>query len=105
MKQEVQAIQEAISEFTRWQLVVLGALIVLGGLYIWQMNISATRGFLMHDLERDIHSLSIENERAQLEVARLQSVESVSNRVQMLGLTKVETIDYIQTGDSTFALR
>lgn len=77
---------------------------VLGVLYIWQVNVSATQGFAMRDLEEAIDDLQLENERYGMEVARLQSIDSVTARVQMLGLTKVEQVEYLTIGEPTVAI-
>lgn len=80
------------------------AIIAFGVAYIWQVNEAATRGFAMRDLEREVKALQQDNDRMQMEVARLRSVASVSNRVQMLGLTKVQNIEYVSGGESVVAL-
>lgn len=74
-------------------------------LYIWQVNVSATHGYAMRDLENDITDVRHQNERLQFEVSRLQSVDSVTNRVQMLGLTKIDSVNYVTVGgDSSVAI-
>lgn len=78
--------------------------VTLGVLYIWQVNVAATRGFTMRDLEQGIHSLELENDRLSMEVARLQSIDSVTNRIQMLGLRPVQTIEYVTPGVGSVAI-
>jgi len=104
MSQAYAQVKEFVSNCRPWQIAVLSCTIVLGLLYVWQVNISATRGFTMRDLERDIHALSLDQERYQLEVARLQSIESVTTRVQMLGLTKVDRVDFIEVSEPAVAI-
>ncbi len=84
--------------------VLLISNIMLLGLYIWNVNAVSTAGFTMRDLGSDIDDLSTELVRLDLDVARLQSIDSVTTRVQMLGLTKVENIEYLQTGVSNVAI-
>ncbi len=79
--------------------------IIFAFLYIWQVNISATHGYAMRDLENDITEARHRDERLQYEVSRLQSVDSVTNRVQMLGLTKIDNVNYVTVGgDSSVAM-
>ncbi len=78
--------------------------IMLGVLYIWQVNMAATTGYTMRDLESSIHALEIEQERLDLQVAQLQSVDSVTERVQMLGLTEVKMIQYLTPGGGSVAI-
>lgn len=72
-------------------------------LYVWQVNISSTAGFAMRDIEREIVELERDNERLNVRIAELQSVESVSRRLRMLGLQPVREITYLTTS-STVAL-
>lgn len=80
------------------------ATVVLGVLYIWQVNMSATRGFAMRDLEQGIEDLTMENDRLSMDVARLQSIESVTTRMKMLGLVEVSTIEYVTPGSGSVAI-
>ena len=80
------------------------ATMTLGVLYIWQVNMAATAGYALRDLETEIEEYITEQDKLELEVARLQSVNSVTQRVQMLGLTEVERIEYIQDGGGIVAI-
>ncbi len=83
-------------ESTYWlKILLFVATLIIGCLYIWQVNITATRGFAMRDLEEQIEILTMENQRLDMEVARLQSVDSVTARVQMLGLKKLTDVIYV----------
>ncbi len=104
MRERLQTIQLFLQDRSWIQLAVLAVTIVIGVLYIWQVNLSATRGFAMRDLDRQVEDMGIQNERNLLEVARLRSVDSVSKRVQMLGLVEVDVADYIDAGDSAVAV-
>ena len=84
--------------------LLLVGTVVLGILYIWQVNVAATSGYTMRDLESSIHELELQQERYDLQVAQLQSVDSVSERVRMLGLTKVKAIHYFTPGVGSVAL-
>ncbi|MFH1631973.1 MAG: hypothetical protein ABIA47_03080, partial [bacterium] len=64
-----------LKEASWLQTFCLVTTILLGVLYIWQVNVSATRGFTMRDLESSIHDLQLENERLSMEASRLQSID------------------------------
>lgn len=83
---------------------LVAATVVLGVLYIWQVNMAATRGFAMRDLEQGIEELTLENDRLAMDVARLQSIESVTTRMKMLGLVQVSTIEYVTPGSGSVAI-
>ena len=77
--------------------------VTIGASYIWQVNVAATSGYTMRDLEREIATLEHDNERLELEVSRLQSVDSVTTRMQMLGLVEVNDVRYVDVSDTSFA--
>lgn len=88
------------------QYCLIGLCVLFATLYIWQINVSATHGYVIGDLQTSIDNIENENERLQFEVSRLQSVDSVTTRVQMLGLVKVQNIRYVKIGeDSVVAIR
>jgi len=86
------------------QICLFAVTVVLGISYIWQVNVAATRGFTMRDLESDIHDLQLENERLSMEASRLQSIDSVSTRIQMLGMNKVNRVEYLTPGEGVVAI-
>ncbi len=101
MKRGVEKPKTAVLKQTNWLHIFLFALTILVGLlYIWQVNISATRGFAMRDLDQEIDSIKLDNDRLQMEVAKLQSIDSVTTRVQMLGLVELSQIDYVNTSSA-----
>jgi len=84
--------------------VLVAGSVAIGVLYIWQVNMAATRGFAMRDLEQGIEEMEIENARLQMEVTNLRSIASVTNRMKMLGLTPVQTIEYVNPGVGSVAI-
>ena len=102
--QNIKNAKIAVKEANWLKVLLFATTLIIGVLYIWQVNVSATRGFAMRDLDREIETLGTENDRLQMEVANLQSIDSVTTRVQMLGLVKVNSIDYVDAS-SAVALR
>jgi cell division protein FtsL len=98
---EKTAVLKSANWFTT--LIVVVAM-VLGVLYIWQVNIAATRGFTMRDLDQEIAKLSQENERLQVQITKLQSVDSVATRMQMLGLRDIGSIEYVDSEGGSVAI-
>ncbi len=81
------------------------SLVLLVGLgYVAQVNHSATQGYRIRDLENDIASLRIQNEQLDYQVAQLQSVESVTKRLKMLGLVETNTTQYVSLATPSVAL-
>ena len=86
---------------TKWfGYCLLACVAIVGALYIWQVNMSATHGYAVRDMERNITHLEHENEQLQQQVSSLRSVDSVMTRVQMLGLVRVDDVRYVNPDDS-----
>lgn len=84
-------------------LMILTLLLLVG--YILQVNKASTAGYAMRDLDRSIEHLQLENQRLNMQVARLQSVDSVTTRIQMLGLRPVSNVKFVHVSEPTVALR
>lgn len=104
VSQKIQTKTFAVSDSRLLRALLIGATLALGVLYIWQVNVSMAHGYVMSQIQKDIDSKKIENEKLLLEVARLQSIDSVTTRMQMLGLVKLDNIEYVNA-DSSVALR
>lgn len=91
---------KTLKEANWLKVLLFSAIFIIGSLYIWQVNVSATRGFAMRDLDREIEILKTQNDRLQMDVAKLQSIDSVTTRSQMLGLVKIDVIDYVNATSS-----
>lgn len=101
---KIQTATAALSGFNWLTFLLVSATIVLGVLYIWQVNVAATRGFTMRDLDREIEELRLENDRLNMDVAHLRSADSVTTRMKMLGLRPVQTIEYVTPGGGSVAI-
>lgn len=104
LKENVQSKVAVLKQLSWLQISFFAATAILGILYIWQVNVAATRGFAMRELDRDIAEFQLENERLQMDVARLQSIDSVSSRIKMLGLTEVNRIEYLSPEEGVVAI-
>lgn len=89
-----------LHETTLFKTCTIACIIALSALFIWQVNASATAGFTVRELERDIEEIRMEQKRLDMRVAELRSVDSVANRVKMLGLVEAQTISYITTSSA-----
>lgn len=86
---------------TKWFVYCLmGLVAAAGALYIWQVNTSATHGYTVREMESEIAQLQHENEQLQAQVSSLRSIDSVTTRVQMLGLVKLDDVRYLNPDDS-----
>lgn len=85
--------------------LMMGLIVALGILYIGQVNASASKALSLRAFEDAKSDLLLENERLHAKIAELQSLDSVMQRQQFLGLVKVASISYISTGTHAVALR
>jgi len=104
LKERLQSVRSLAGRLSVLQVLVALVTVSVGVGYIWEVNQSATAGFTMRELNNSIEDLTLEQERLDLQVARLQSIDSVTTRVQMLGMKEVGNIEYITPGGDTVAL-
>lgn len=104
LTERVQSKVATLKQLSWLQIGLFTATFALGVLYVWQVNVAATRGFAMRELEQSIDELQLENERLNMDVARLQSIDSVSMRMKMLGFTEVDRIEYLSPGEGVVAI-
>ncbi len=95
---------ESLKQIPWLRVFLIAVTLTLGALYIWQVNVASTRGYVVRDLQDQIEQLRRDDERLKMEVAKLQSVDSVTTRMQMLGLVKIDQVKFI-SGDSSVAMR
>lgn len=85
-------------------LVSFGFVIVMMALYIVQVNATISKGYVMRDLETQVHELSLMNEKMELETRQSQSLQHVSESIKMLGFVEAGMPEYVDLGASTYAL-
>lgn len=95
---------EALKQIPWLRVLLITVTLMLSALYIWQVSVSSTRGYAVRDLQDQVEQLHRDDERLKMDVAKLQSVDSVTTRMQMLGLVKIDQVKYLN-GDSSVAMR
>lgn len=102
---KTKTVVQTIDRYTAWiNLVALALILMIGLLYIVQVNRATTKGYQMRTLEDQIELLGIENQHLEMKVAENKSVASINERVQMLGMVPATTPDYVAVGTPTVAL-
>lgn len=74
-------------------------------LYMWQLSMATTAGYAMRDLEGDITGLKREIASQQVKISNLSSVDSVTSRMHLLGLTKSQDVTHVFTSSNNVAVR
>ncbi len=100
-KSFVQAIEEHVALIN---IIVLALILIVGMLYIIQVNRSVTKGYEIRDLETAISDLRLETERLESQVAESRSMAEIDERVQMLGMVPSSGPEYVSAGTPTVAL-
>jgi hypothetical protein len=75
---------------------VLCLIAIMGAFYLVQVNRATTKGYEIRDLEKRINVLEEDTRKAELEVAELQSLDSIEQRMETLGMVPVERIQYVK---------
>lgn len=68
---------------------------VLGVGYIDMISDTATKGYVIADLEDTLHDLQKENQLLSIEVAEYSSMGRVRDRLQKLGMTSADDVEYL----------
>ena len=85
--------------------LTVGCIIAFGVMYVGQVNASATKGYEVRSLEAINRTLRQENDRLDIQIAKLRSVDSVKTRQAFLGLRPIAPTIFIKTGTNTIAVR
>ena len=90
------------SKSTYW---VLTLTIVFGFAYFMQTNITATKGYMISDMENQISKLQDENNKLNLNYIQRQSMANIVGSVSKLDMVPVTGVDVINAGGAVVALR
>ncbi len=85
-------------------IIFLTLVIILAAAYLIQVNQTATSGFVVKDMNREISELRVINEKLGLEAAELQSLKYINDATERLRLIAQSKPEYIQTGGGPVAL-
>lgn len=85
----------AVLDTNRIRLLLIGAVCLLGLVYLWLVNSSATAGFYLSDLQQSVASLDKEYQHLQTEQAALSSLGSLEDRSQALSLVDSGPAQYV----------
>jgi len=86
-------------------IVVIVLILVMGTMYLVQVNRATTKGYQIRDLEKRINKIEESNQKAQLEIAELQSLDSIEQRMEKLGMVPVDRIHYVKIPGTSVAVK
>lgn len=82
----------------------LAIAVVLGSLYLFQVNRTATSGFAVKDLNTQIAELKESHQKLELQVADLQSLQQIQSATKRLELVARTKLEYVPTTVGAVAL-
>lgn len=85
-------------------IVVIAANVILGFGYLIQTNLTATYGYQIKGLEKELAQLEEENKSLNLDYIRLQSMDKIASSVQTLNLVPVDNLEIINVNDNSLAV-
>ena len=96
---------QAISSTNLAKAAVWGTLMLLGLLYVVQMNMTATKGYEIRELERSVTQLEKDASVLKLQAMELQSMERVMVQLPEVQLVKARPDGFISPVASAVATR
>lgn len=107
-------VKHEVKRGKRWQslakpyflnIAAICLIMVMGTLYLVQVNRATTKGYEIRDLEKRINRLEENSQRAKLEIAELQSIDSIQQRIGKLGMVPVNHVEYVKLPGTSVAMR
>lgn len=87
-----------------WNALIFSATLVFVGGYIVQVSRASSQGFALREQEKRDENLKIEVVALEDRVAKLSSIEALTERADALGLVPVERFEFLNSGSKTYAL-
>ena len=85
-----------IKGFINSTVLIIALLIVSAGIYLYSINSSASKGYQMRHVEKDIDSLRKENENLKIKEAELKSLYHIEESSKNLNMEDLKNVSYIQ---------
>lgn len=90
--------------FSKATRIILSVIIVAFGVaYVLNTTSSATSGFAMHKLEKELAALEIEVQKLQVEIADNSSMNNIQSRMVKLNMSEAGNIKYFTVKNTVVA--
>lgn len=84
-------------------MATLALLILCSFFYIIQVNGTASKGYAIRDLENSIRTLTLSNERMEVDAREAQSLANIQRSVKMIGLVQETHPTYLDASGASYA--
>jgi len=85
--------------------LAISLLLITTGIYLFQINIGVNNCLEIEEVEEQVKSLKMENEKLLKETASLGSMANITQIIQGLKMVKVDQVDYLVFNDEVLAER
>jgi len=89
--------------YTRYSLAICIIVILIFGVYLFQVNGITKTGYKLRELEDRAGELKLVNEKLEIKTAKLQAISKIKKEAEALGLVEVDNIKYIGNNDVAIA--
>lgn len=87
-----------------WNLCALCVTLLLGFLYVLQVNTATSKGYALRTVQTRVDGLTTENLTLQDKIATLASLQSVSARATELGFQPVDRLEFLDVAKPSVAM-
>ncbi len=93
-KKAIKAKPEKTSKIT-WSFLLVSLVCASGVFYIFQVNSSATQGYKIQALEKQVQELRDNNEKLKIREAELRSMYNIEEKTKNLNMTAPKDVSYM----------
>jgi hypothetical protein len=86
-----------------WAIGLIGAALMLGAYHVYQMNVTASKGYTLRNLQVQLDQLNSTVSDMDAKSAKMQSLATIQQRVQGLGYVPVGQMEFVDVGHSSYA--
>lgn len=79
------------------------SVLILGIFYVVQINATATKGFEIKNLEKQVEALKEEQRKMEVSVVEKSSLSAIQPRIGKMGMVKVANMEYLNSEDVAMA--
>lgn len=87
-----------------WAVAFLMLTAVLGGYYVYQMNITASKGYTLRELDKRREQLRTTVGVLEARGAQMRALRTIEDRVQGLGYVSVDKMEFVDVAGGSYAL-
>ncbi len=88
-----------------WIALMVGLIVACVGIYIYQVNVTASKGFELRQLEKKVDHLQDSVSSLNYKVTQLKSIHSLETQIQGMGYVPLTNVHYLKLAPAQVAAR